>query len=281
MAHPVPVVASVQSGQAPLDDLRMDLFMVTQDGAVAKDLGGFPVTGGVAQLPDVPLADPALRWAIRVVDVRLNAPVYRSGPLGRLPGGGSVIFPDRIRIHRGGGHLGLDGPDGAPQALTDFVRDHLPSGFTMQGIDLAADDLGRYQLTFRGLYAPLPFGQAQVSYRRAFGIAPGLDPGRARRVAVAWPQGAASGGLPWIGAFLELDAVLAAGVEAQMTAMAGHIGWLMLVAAGVTDLTPQTVSMTSVALGQEGQEVGCSVVLTAGALAGGIVFQPVPPIVLA
>lgn len=51
------------------------------------------------------------------------------------------------------------------------------------------------------------------------------------------------------------------------------------VAAGVTDFTPQTVSMTSIALAPEGAEVGCRVVLTAGALTGGIVFEPFPPLV--
>ncbi len=280
MAHPIPVSATVQAGQAPLDDLRLDLFMVTQDGTIAKAVGSFPVVAGVADVPDVPLADPALKWAIRITDARLGAPVYRSGPLARLPGGPRRFpVPDHIRIHRGGGHLGLDAPDGAPQVLIDFVRDHLPPHFSMRGLDMEADAQGRYVLTFRGRYAPLPFGQADLEYRRRFRIAPGVDPGRAARVAVAWPQGAAEGGLPWLAEFRDLDRVLAAGVEAQASAMAGHIGWLMLLAAGITDLTPQTVSMTSIALTPEGSEVGCTVILTAGALAGGLrVFDPLPPI---
>ncbi len=158
MAHPIPVSATVQSGQAPLDDLRLDLFMVTQDGTIAKAVGSFPVAAGAAEVPEIPLADPALRWG--------------------------------IRIHRGGGHLGLDAPDGAPQALIDFVRDHVPSHFSMERLDMGADAQGRYVLTFHGRYAPLPFGQAQVEYRRAFGIAPGVaDAARRRRHGLHAPDG--------------------------------------------------------------------------------------------
>jgi hypothetical protein len=160
--------------------------MVTQDGSVAKELGRFPVTGGAAEVPDVPLADPALRWAIRIVDTVLSVPVCRSGPLGTLPGGPrSHIFGDRIRLHRGGGFLGLDAPDGAPQVLIDYVRDNLPQAFQLAGIDLGADAQGRYVLTFRGRYRPLPVVSVDLEYRRGFAVAPGIDAGRPRRVAVA------------------------------------------------------------------------------------------------
>ena len=197
MAHPIPVSATVQAGQAPLDDLRLDLFMVTQDGTIAKAVGSFPVVAGVAEVPDVPLADPALKWAIRITDARLGAPVYRSGPLARLPGGPRRFpVPDHIRIHRGGGHLGLDAPDGAPQVLIDFVRDHLPPHFSMRGLDMEADAQGRYVLTFRGRYAPLPFGQADLEYRRRFRTAPAWT--RAARPGWRSPgrRAAAEGGLP-------------------------------------------------------------------------------------
>ncbi len=276
----IPVQATAAQGFPPLDALALDLMQVTQDGNVAKELGRFPVTAGAAEVPDVPLADPALRWAIRIVDTALSVPVYRSGPLGFLPGGPrSHIFGDTIRIHRGGGHLGLDAPDGAPQALIDFVRDNLPDTFQFRGLDMAADAQGRYQLTLEGRYAPLPIATVNIAYRRAFGIAPGLDAGRPRRVAVAWPQGppGVSGPPVLLPLLQELDQVLAGGVEAQMSAMAFHIGWLMLLAEGVTDLTPATVSLTAIQLAQTGTEVGAGVSLVSGAVNGGIrVFDPVP-----
>ncbi|HMO00056.1 MAG TPA: hypothetical protein PKD59_11640 [Miltoncostaeaceae bacterium] len=275
----IPVQASVSPGFPALDALALDLLQVTQDGAVAKELGRFPVTGGAAEVPDVPLADPALRWAIRIVDTGLSVPVYRSGPLGFLPGGPrSHIFGDRIRIHRGGGNLGLDAPDGAPQVLTDVVRDNLPAGFALAGIDLAADPQGRYVLTFRGRYRPLPVVSVTLEYRRGFAVAPGIDPGRPRRVAVAWPQGPATGVPPALFPAIDaLDGVLAAGVEAQMSAMAFHIGFLMLLASGVTDLTPQTVSLTAIRISPRGDEVDAGVSLVAGAVNGGIrAFDPVP-----
>ena len=63
----------------------------------------------------------------------------------------------------------------------------------------------------------------------------------------------------------------------DMSAMAFHIGWLMLLAGGITDLTPQTVSLTSIQLAQTSTEVGATVSLVSGAVAGGIrVFDPVP-----
>ena len=276
----IPVQATSSPGFPALDALALDLVMVTQDGSIAKELGRFPVTGGAAEVPDVPLADPALRWAIRIVDTALAVPVYRSGPLGFLPGGPrSHIFGDRIRIHRGGGHLGLDSPDGAPQVLVDFIRDHLPSAFAFRRLDMAADPQGRYQLTLAGRYAPIPIASVDLEYRRAFGIAPGLDPGRPRRVAVAWPQGppGVSGPPVLLPLLQELDEVLAGGVEAQMSAMAFHIGWLMLLAGGITDLTPQTVSLTSIQLAQTSTDVGATISLVSGAVAGGIrVFDPVP-----
>lgn len=275
----IPVQASVSPGFPALDALALDLLQVAQDGTVAKELGRFPVAGGAAEVPDVPLADPALRWAIRIVDTALSVPVYRSGPLGFLPGGPrSHIFGDRIRIHRGGGNLGLDAPDGAPQVLTDVVRDNLPAGFALDGIDLAADPQGRYVLTFRGRYRPLPVVSVTLEYRRGFAVAPGIDPGRPRRVAVAWPQGPATGVPPALFPAIDaLDGVLAAGVEAQMSAMAFHIGFLMLLASGVTDLTPQTVSLTAIRISPRGDEVDAGVSLVAGAVNGGIrAFDPVP-----
>jgi len=273
------VQATSAPGSPALDALALDLMQVTQDGAVATELGRFPVAGGIAEVPDAPLPDPALRWAIRIVDTALAVPVYRSGPLGFLPGGPrSRIFGDRIRIHRGGGNLGLDAPDGAPQVLTDFVRDNLPHGFRLRGIDLGADAAGRYLLTFRGRYRPLPVIDVDLEYRRGFGIAPGIDSGRPRRVAVAWPQGPGTPvPAPMQPAVDALDGVLAAGVEAQMSAMAFHIGFLMLLAEGVTDLVPQTVSLTAIQVVPRGQEVDASVSLVAGAVNGGIrVFDPVP-----
>jgi hypothetical protein len=282
MAVRIPVQATSSPGFPALDALALDLMQVTQDGAVAKELGRFPVVAGVAEVPDLPPADPALRWAIRIVDTALAVPVYRSGPLGVLPGGPrSQIFGDRIRIHRGGGNLGLDAPDGAPQVLVDFVRDNLPHGFAMRGLDPGADAQGRYLLTFRGRYRPLPVVDVVLEYRRAFAIAPGLDAGRPRRVAVAWPQGPGTSVPAALRpAIEELDRVLAAGVEAQMSAMAFHIGFLMLVAAGVTDLTPQTVSLTAIRITPRGGEVDASVSLVAGAVAGGVrVFDPVPVVV--
>ncbi|MGE0027779.1 MAG: hypothetical protein AB7O78_05735 [Thermoleophilia bacterium] len=278
----IPVQATASPGFPALDALGLDLVQVTQDGNVAKALGRFPVTGGAAEVPDVPLADPALRWAIRIVDTALGVPVYRSGPLGFLPGGPrSHIFGDTIRLHRGGGNLGLDAPDGAPGVLIDVVRDNLPNGFALLGLDLAADPQGRYVLTFRGRYQPLPLGSVTLEYRRAFAIAPGIDPGRPRRVAVAWPQGPGSG-VPAVlqPAIQDLDRVLAAGVEAQMSAMAFHIGFLMLLASGITDLTPQTVSLTALQIRETISEVDASVSLVSGAVTGGIrVFDPVPVVV--
>ncbi|HET6691596.1 MAG TPA: hypothetical protein VFG74_12100 [Miltoncostaeaceae bacterium] len=278
----IPVQATAASGFAPLDALALDLMMVTQDGNIAKELGRFPVTGGAAEVPDVPLADPALRWAIRIVDTALGVPVYRSGPLGFLPGGPrSRIFGDRIRLHRGGGNLGLDAPDGAPQVLVDFVRDNLPGAFQMRSLDLGADVQGRYVLTLRVRYRPLPVIDVDIEYRRGFGIAPGIDAGRPRRVAVAWPQGPGTTlPSPLQQAAEALDTVLAGGVEAQMSAMAFHIGFLMLFAEGVTDLTPQTVSLTSIQIRPSGNEVDASVALVSGAVNGGIrVFDPVPVVV--
>ena len=186
------VQATASPGFPALDALALDLMMVTQDGNIAKELGRFPVTGGAAEVPGraagrpgAALGDPDRRHGPR----RARLPLRAAGVPARRPPR-SRIFGDRIRIHRGGGNLGLDAPDGAPQVLIDFVRDNLPHGFQLQGIDVAADPQGRYQSSrSRGRYRPLPVASVDLEYRRGFAIAPGLDPGRPRRVAVAWPQG--------------------------------------------------------------------------------------------
>ena len=282
MAHPIPVSATVSPGHAPLDALALDLFLVTQDGRIEKEVGRFPVLGGVAQVESMTLPDPRLRWALRVTDLAAAVPVYRSGPLLALPGG-PRRFPvgDRIRVHRGGGALALDAGDGAPQALIDHLREGLGPRWTLRGVDLGADPEGRYVVTLHARFAPLPFATIELTYRRAFRIAPSLDPGRSRRVAVAWPQGPAQPpSLPVPGLMDELDGVMAGGVEAQMTAMGTHIGWLMLAASGITDLVPQTVSLTSLDVRDGVTEVDARISLCAGALAGGIrVFDPAAAVV--
>ena len=285
MAHPIPVQATVSSGYAPLDSLVLDLMWVTQDGRVAKELGRYPVTGGVAEIPDLPLPDPQLRWAIRISDLAAGVPVYRSGAARAAAGPPPLPDRRRPRAHppwRREPRLrrGRRRPRGAgavrprPPAARVDIRRPRPRGSTRPG---------RYRLTFHGRWHLLPIADVAVAYRRSFGIAPSFDAGTPRKVAVAFPQG------PWDAppvplrpVFLDLDRVLAAGIEAQMTAMGFHIGLLMLLAEGVTDFTPQTVSLTSIALEQRTSGLDALVVLTSGALAGGIrVFDPSPPIVAA
>lgn len=58
---------------------------------------------------------------------------------------------------------------------------------------------------------------------------------------MAWPQGPPEGAGVTRGALArELDALLTAGVEAQMAAMARHIGSLVLIVAGISDLFDPT-----------------------------------------
>lgn len=185
----IPVQATHSSFAAP-PDLIAEVFWVTTDGSVARDLGLAPVVGGVATM-DLPPRPQHLRWAVRLRDPASAGAVYRSGPLARLPGRGrGPLSGGTIRVHRGVGILGLDSGDGAEGVLREQLRTTMPRPADFVGVELGSDQEGRYVLTLHGRVRVAGL-TLSFAYRRALRMAGALDPGRPARTVVAWPEGPA------------------------------------------------------------------------------------------
>ena len=228
----------------------------------------------------MPLADPALRWAIRIVDTALAVPVYRSGPLGFLPGGPrSRIFGDRIRIHRGGGNLGLDAPDGAPQVLIDFVRDNLPHGVRSSGHRRRGRPAGPLRPDVPG---PLPAAAGGVGrprvpprVRHRAGHRPGPAAPRGGRVAAGARHGRPAGA-----AARHRRARRGAGRGRRGADVGDGLPHRLAHAAGGGRHRPDArrrCRSPPSRSAESGSEVDATVALVSGAVNGGIrVFEPVP-----
>jgi hypothetical protein len=280
MAVVIPVSVSSAPSAPPLSGLVAELFWVSADGRIASDLGGAPVIDGVATI-DVPPRPQGLRWAIRIRDDPTGSAAYRSGPLGRLPSGGrGPMSGGTIRIHRGGGVVGLDSLDGAESLLRERVRAMLPRPLRFAALELGSDAEGRYVLTLSGRME-LAGMRLAFEYRRAFRVAGALDPGRPARAAVAWPEGPARGADGPLRRFAgALDAVLAAAIEAQLGASAIHLAHLMCFADGV-GFAPATASLTRLEIFPPDTFPGvdAKITLCAGAIVGAFVV-PEHPIVV-
>jgi hypothetical protein len=85
MSHAIPVSASSHDPSQPVGDLIAELFWVTADGRIEKEVGRVPVQNGVAIVEDTSLPT-GLSWAIRIQRSATPGAVFRSGPLRRLPG---------------------------------------------------------------------------------------------------------------------------------------------------------------------------------------------------
>jgi hypothetical protein len=279
MAAVIPVSVSSAPSAPPLAGMIAELFWVSTDGQIVRELGRAPVVDGVATI-DVPPRPQGLRWAVRIRDDVTGSAAYRSGPLGRLPSGGrGPMSGGTIRIHRGGGILGLDSLDGAESLLRERLAATLPRPLRFGGVELGSDAEGRYVLTLSGRME-IAGQRLAFEYRRAFRLAGGLDPGRPARAVVAWPEGPVRIGWP-LRPFAEvLDAVLAAAVEAQLSASALHVAHLMCFADNA-GFVPTTASLTRLEIFPPDTFPGvdAKITLCAGAIVGAFVV-PEPPIVV-
>lgn len=280
MAVAIPVSVSSAPSAPLLAGLVAELFWVSTDGQIARELGRAPVVDGVATI-DLPPRPQGLRWAVRIRDDVTGSAAYRSGPLARLPSlGRGPLSGGTIRIHRGGGVFGIDSPDGAESLLRERLRATLPRPLRFSAVELGSDTEGRYVLTLSGRIEVAGLRLA-FEYRRAFRLAGGLDPGRPARAVVAWPEGPARGAGGPLRQFAgAIDAALAAAVEAQLSASALHTAHLMCFADGA-GFAPTTASVTRLEVFPPDTFPGVDARITncAGAIVGAFVV-PEPPIVV-
>ncbi|WP_217913753.1 hypothetical protein [Miltoncostaea marina] len=268
MSHAIPVQATAADGFAPPARMVAELFWVTADGRVAEELVAAPVAGGVATV-ELPPRPRQLHWAIRVRDAGSPGAVFRSGPLDRLPGppARGPLAAGAVRIHRGGGVLRIDSPEGAASLVRDRLAT-LPAPLIATDVELGADAERRYVVRVRGL---VPAGGRALPFRYARGLrlAGSLDPGRPRRSVVAWPEGPAdAGGAPLRALAGALDAAIAAAAADQLSAAA--LGAARAVAADA-GFAPSSVSVAAVeVLGGGAPGVPARIALCAGAITGAL-----------
>jgi hypothetical protein len=284
MAMTIPITVRSYPGLPPTGDLVGDVFAVTQDGVLVRELDRFPIVNGAGVYNGPALPSTALRWGVRIRDYGAGGgALFRSGPLRRLPGRGP--FPGlstRISIFRTGGTLTLDEGDGLPEVLLEHIRAGLVPPMEFAGAVLGVDDEGRYQVTVRGRLEIadrlIPF-----TYRRDLRLTGGLEPGRSRQAGVAQPEGVAqirgANVRPYAAA---LDAEIVAAAEEQLVEVAFHITRFSGPAQGL-DFAPTTVSITSLQvrrLGTRPPFVYATLAIAAGAVTGGVVPQnpPEPPV---
>src|SRR5436190_1626805 len=125
-------------------------FFLDASGEIAKTVQTVPIQNGVALYSGEPLPQGA-RWAITVHDAA-GPPVFRSGPLLRLPGSFlPVAFGTRIAAFRasGGGSFGLDSEDGFSVLVRQRLA-QLPSSIRVENVQLTADNAGHEVVVVTG-----------------------------------------------------------------------------------------------------------------------------------
>src|SRR5215210_1181801 len=87
ITHAIPVRISAPSGTLLPTGQLAGVLWVLDTGGVISGIGSFPVIDGVATYRGPPLDGSInLRWAVVVREAGAAGPLFRSDPLGRLPG---------------------------------------------------------------------------------------------------------------------------------------------------------------------------------------------------
>jgi hypothetical protein len=271
LSHAIPVSISNPPGISPAGDLFAEIFWVAADGQLAKELGGVPVQNGVATYQGPPL-EPGLRWAIRIVQTATGGPVFRSGPLGVLPGPPSQVIPrGRVSIFHTRVGFGLELADGLPEVVTEHLQS-LPWPLRFEKAELGADADGHYVVIVRGRLG-LFF---HFTYRRALRLVANRDPGRPTPPVLAQPEDTAQS--TGVAGFYRdtLDRAIIDAVQAQLAAALSRLASLELERNGV-GFQSASVSVSAIEVRPIGTEVATSVTLNPGAITDQI-LAPTGPI---
>ena len=154
--------------------------------AGSRDRSDRSIQNGVALYSGEPLR--RMRWAITVHDAA-GPPVFRSGPLHRLPGSFlPSAFGTRIAAFRasGGGSFGLDSEDGFSDLLRQRLA-QLPSAIRVENVQLTADNAGHEVVVVTGELRRFFFLRVRFSYSLALTIRPGTHPGRPQEIVIVEP----------------------------------------------------------------------------------------------
>src|ERR1043166_317387 len=149
MPFPVPIQVIGEPDQT-LPEQFATFFGVYSSGAIAKTLETAPIQNGIAIYSGEPLPNGA-SWAITVHGAE-GLPVFRSGPLEKLPGPPSAVaLTTAITVYHltTGAAFGINSPDGLPELVMQRLN-QLPSALTIQNVQFTADSAGHEVVTVTG-----------------------------------------------------------------------------------------------------------------------------------
>lgn len=252
-------------------------FWLDASGEIAKTVQTVPIQNGVALYSGDPLPQGA-RWAITVHEAS-GPPVFRSGPLHRLPGSFQPIaFGTRIAAFRasGGGTFGLDSPDGLPGLVRQRLA-QLPAAFRVDRVQLTADNAGHEVVIVTGELRRFFFLRIRFTYSLPLTIRPGTHPGRPQEIVLVEPAAAGTGAN--LGGFRAvLDQAITEGVRNALNGAFKFVAGLELAFFGI-DFPANLVTVADIELTPFLSGAQIAAKIHAGAVLGNtgtVVFERAP-----
>lgn len=273
ISHAIPVQVSGPVGTTPPGGQIAQIFWMLPGGRIVKGWGDFPVVGGVATYYG-PQLEPGLLWAVMVRDPGVQGPLFRSGPLARLPGPASLgpRFSTAIEIFRDphGANFGLNFGEGAPELVAQRLS-QLPPPMTFRSVALDVDANGRELVTVRGRLQ-LPLRNLPFVYTLPVRVFGSNDPARPGRAVGAIPDGPPlMRGANMLLHAAVLNRAILDGVEIALSASAAFIGRAQQDFLGPPNhFAPTTFSVSGIRLFRIGQEADVEMAAHAGAVTGGL-----------
>jgi hypothetical protein len=175
MLFPVPVQVAGGPDPPPEEEVAT-FFWVNDQGEIVTTIESVPIRNGVAVYNGDPLPHGA-HWAITVHDVG-GLPIFRSGPLARLPGPASEIaLVSQIRVFRvsSGAAFGIDSPDGAPELVRQRLNS-LPEALRVDSVKFSADDAGHEIVEVAGQLSILEFFSETFTHSLSLSLRPATGP---------------------------------------------------------------------------------------------------------
>jgi hypothetical protein len=270
LAFRVPIAVVGAPDQPPPSGQFAEFFWIDPQGEIAKELGSAPVENGVAVYDGDPLPEP-LSWAVVVRDPG-ELPLFRSGPLERLPGpAGSIAGATAIAVFRNvtGANFGLHSLEGAPQLVTERLQ-QLPSSVRVEDVRLTVPDADHEVVLVRGrIRRFLVF--AEFNYRLALTIRPATAPGRhAQDILIVEAAGPGSASGASLGSIRpQLDLAIVEGVKDALEFGVKFVASTQAQVGGAT-FPAALVSVTRLELVPHFSQPSVSVFAHAGAVTGDV-----------
>jgi hypothetical protein len=270
MLFPVPVQVAGGPDPPPEEEVAT-FFWVNDQGEIVTTIESVPIRNGVAVYNGDPLPHGA-HWAITVHDVG-GLPIFRSGPLARLPGPASEIaLVSQTRVFRvsSGAAFGIDSPDGAPELVRQRLNS-LPEALRVDSVKFSADDAGHEIVEVAGQLSILEFFSETFTHSLSLSLRPATGPGHPEEIIIVEPVEPGSGAGANLGDFAAvLDQAIVEGVTSALNAAVTQIAedQLALFGAGIPATLVSATQIEAILTTVSDPQI--SVVVHGGAIIGGV-----------